>query len=174
MTAPLVVGPLYGYRWWRVEWQGKDPVLRSLYFATPWPAQDPLRAACETKAGPLSTWVRRLLGQEPATHPAPTWACRCGIYGLARLELDDAIETSPQICQHGLFGRSVQVFGTLLLWGRVVQHEQGYRAEYAQPLKLLAVPAFVRGRETKGLLDAVAERYGIALVPSVEQLTPRR
>jgi hypothetical protein len=173
MTAPLVVGPVQAYRRWRVDWHGSEPVMRSVYFATSWPAQGPLHAICEKKAGPVAAWVRRLLSKPPPTHPAPSWTCRCGIYGLTRFEREDHLET-PQIYGHGLFGPSiVQVAGSVLLWGRVIQHEQGYRAEYARPLKLLIVPAFVRGGETKHLLDAGAERYGLTLVTTIKQLARR-
>lgn len=171
MTPPLVVGPLQGYRCWRVEWHGDEPVLRSLYYSTPWPARGPLRAACENRPGPLVAWMRRFLSHATATHPAPTWGCRCGIYGLTRLDGEEHLEMSPQVCQHGLFGRSIQVFGVVLLWGRLIQHEHGYRAEYARPVRLLTVPAFVRGRETQSLLEAVADRYAVDLVTCVEKLT---
>jgi hypothetical protein len=77
---------------------------------------------------------------------------------------------SPQVCQRGLFGRSLQVFGVVLLWGRVIQHENGFRAEYARPLKLLTVPALIRGREMRSLLESAAQRYSIELVPGMEEL----
>jgi hypothetical protein len=85
------------------------------------------------------------------------------------------MEMSPQIYQRGLFERVVHVFGTVLLWGRVIQHEHGYRAEYARPLKLLTVPSLVRvsrsvSRDTDRLLDAVAKRYSMQLVARAEEL----
>jgi len=144
--------------------------LRSLYRSTPWPAQGPLRATCENRPGPLAAWVQRILSRHSAPHFAPTWGCQCGIYGLARLERAEHLEMSPQVCQRGLFGRSLQVFGVVLLWGRVIQHENGFRAEYARPLKLLTVPALIRGREMRSLLESVAQRYSIELVPGMEEL----
>jgi hypothetical protein len=56
------------------------------------------------------------------------------------------------------------------LWGRVVQHDRGYRAEYARPLRLLTIPSLVRVRDAEGLLEAVARRYRIPLVASAEEL----
>lgn len=169
MSASLVVGPVQGYRYWRVEWDHGQPVLRSLYRATLWPAQDPLQATCEAKPDRVSAWFRQVLHRETARHVAPTWGCECGIYGLARFDRTENLEISPQ-CQRGLFGDHWQVAGVVLLWGRVVQHERGYRAEYARPAKLLAVPGLARGREIRDLLDAVAQRYAVDVVPDPEHL----
>jgi hypothetical protein len=85
------------------------------------------------------------------------------------------MEMSPQVYQRGLFERVVHVVGTVLLWGRVIQHEHGYRAEYARPLKLLTVPPLVRvshseSRDIDRLLDAVAQRYSMQLVARTEEL----
>jgi len=54
VTSQLVVGPLQGYRWWCVEPEGGQPVLRSFYYATPWPAEGP-QASCEA---PSRAWSR--------------------------------------------------------------------------------------------------------------------
>lgn len=169
MTAPLVVGPLHGYRYWRVEWEHGQPVLRSLYRATVWPSQTPLQATCETKPDRLSALVRRILHRESALHVAPTLGCECGIYGFARFERAEQLEISPQ-CQRGIFGEHWQVAGVVMLWGRVVQHERGYRAEYARPVKLLAVPGLAQGRGIRDLLDAVAQRYGLDVVRDADKL----
>jgi hypothetical protein len=61
----------------------------------------------------------------------------------------------------------------VLLWGRVIQHEHGYRAEYARPLKLLAIPDLLRGRKIRPLIEAVAQRYAIEVVSDVGELTRR-
>jgi len=79
------------------------------------------------------------------------------------------LELSPQ-CQRGVFGEHWQVAGVVLLWGRVVQHQRGYRAEYARPVKLLAAPGFTQGRGIRDLLDAVAQRYGLEVVPDADKL----
>jgi hypothetical protein len=89
---------------------------------------------------------------------------------LAQFDRTEQLEISPQ-CQRGIFGEHWQVAGVVLLWGRVVQHERGFRAEYARPVKLLAVPGLARGREIRELLDAVAQRYGLDVVPDAEHLT---
>ena len=80
------------------------------------------------------------------------------------------MEVFPRFYLRGPLDRVVRVVGVAQLWGRVVQHEHGYRAEYARPLPLLAVPSMTRIRETEGLLDAIAKRYAIRLVTCIGDL----
>jgi hypothetical protein len=151
-------------------WQDDQPVLRSVYYPTIWPAEGPLRATCEKGPGSLAAWVRglfRMRAKVPA-HPVPTWGCHCGIYGLTHVEGDE-LENLPQTSPRGP-DRGIAVLGAVLLWGRVIQHEQGYRAEYARPVKLLANPSQFNARDTNGLLNAVAQRYAIQFAASLEEL----
>jgi hypothetical protein len=89
---------------------------------------------------------------------------------MSRLEDDEDLKISPHVCQRGPLDRVLRVAGVAQLWGRVVQHDRGYRAEYAQPLRLLTIPSLVRVRDTEGLLEAVARRYRIPLVMCMEDL----
>jgi len=73
-------------------------------------------------------------------------------------------------------GLGIQVLGGVLLWGRVIQHEKGFRAEYARPLSLardLLRTGLSRAAEceVEELFDAVSKRYAIPLVSRVEELT---
>lgn len=170
MTPSFVVGPLRAFRCWRVEWQDGRPVLGSLFHATVWPADGPLRASCEQRPGSLVAWVRRRFSPKTDRHAAPAWGCECGIYAISRVEDEDDLKMSPHICQRGPLDRVLRVAGVAQLWGRVVQHDRGYRAEYARPLRLLTIPSLVRVRDTEELLEAVADRYRISLVTRVEDL----
>ena len=171
MTSSLVVGPLRAFRCWRVEWQDGRPVLGSLFHSTVWPADGPLRAKCEQRPGSLGLWIRRCFSRKLESHAAPAWGCECGIYAMSHLEDDEDLKMSPHICQRGPLDRVMRVAGVAQLWGRVVQHDRGYRAEYAQPLRLLTVPSLLRVRDTEGLLEAVARRYRISLVTRAEDLS---
>jgi hypothetical protein len=170
VTAPLVVGPLQAYRCWHVFWQGKLPVLRSVYNTTLWPADGPLHATCQKGPASLTAWFRSLFSRpaKTVTHPAPTWDCQCGIYGLSHLDGDE-LDTSPQASPRGP-DRGVTVLGVVLLWGRVIQHKHGYRAEYARPVKLLSAPPKFPAHNAPNLVDAVAQRYAIQLVSRMEEL----
>jgi hypothetical protein len=70
-----------------------------------------------------------------ARHEAPSQECTCGIYAF-RSEC-----SAPR-------GMAV---GKVKLWGRVVAHERGYRAEFARPLSTND--------------EKVSARYGIAYEP---------
>jgi hypothetical protein len=89
---------------------------------------------------------------------------------MSRLEDEEELKISPHICQRGPLDRVLRVAGVAQLWGRVVQHDRGYRAEYAQPLRLLTIPSLVPARDADSLLEAVSDRYRIPLVRRAEDL----
>ena len=66
----------------------------------------------------------RCLGSGYDTHNAPEPECVCGIY---------ATRTAAQLNQ---LDYAQRLFGEVWLWGRVVEHEDGYRAQYAYPKSL--------------------------------------
>ena len=170
MTSPLVIGPLRAYRCWQLKWQEDQPVMRSVFHPTIWPADAPFQATCQKGVGSPAAWIRSLFSQkarDPA-HPAPSWGCQCGVYGFASLTGDE-LEQAPRTPERDA-DRSVMALGAVLLWGRVIQHTYGYRAEYARPLKLMRVPTQLHLPSVGDLLDAVAERYGIELVTHVAEL----
>jgi hypothetical protein len=169
-AVPLVVGPLRGYRYWHADRENGQPVLRSVYHPTIWPVEGPLQAVCETQPA-LVARLRRLFPfpLEPSeTHRAPCDTCKCGIYALTRC---DAIERDELLRDMGGRGETAYVFGVVLLWGRVMQHRQGYRAEYGRPLRLLAPPPHSRAADACSLIERVATRYGIPLVTRIEDLS---
>lgn len=145
-------------------------MLGSLFHSTVWPADGPLRASCEQRASSLASWIRRHFSRKVEGHPAPAWGCECGIYAMSRLEDEEELRISPHICQRGPLDRVLRVAGVAQLWGRVVQHDRGYRAEYAQPLRLLTIPSLVPARDADSLLEAVSDRYRIPLVRRAEDL----
>ncbi len=64
------------------------------------------------------------------------------------------------------------ILGEVGLWGKVIEHELGFRAEYAYPIRLLwtapkAMPGFPRPVGELRRLQALAEVYGVPL--SVEE-----
>ena len=58
-----------------------------------------------------------------------------------------------------------EMYGAVALWGAVIEHELGYRAEWAYPLALWAPPSPMPGFPTNPLLVQVAEAYGVPLLP---------
>ena len=55
-----------------------------------------------------------------ATHKAPHLRCTCGIYA------------GKTLSQHSMVG----IYGEVYLWGTVIEHEHGWRAQYAYPKSL--------------------------------------
>ncbi len=135
LAAEFVAEPIIGWRAWRLDPREGGYLLRSLtQDGRPWPAREPLRAAC-------------LRGE--AHGPAPALPCRCGIYAWR----------DPGSLEVGRWARG-SVLGTVALWGRVVEHDRGYRAELAYPQRLRLVCArcltegFPSRAEVAGLFHA--------------------
>lgn len=60
-------------------------------------------------------------------HESPGEDCRCGIYGARDLRA---------LRSHPLVGYRFTVAGEVLLWGKLIRGELGYRAQYAYPKSL--------------------------------------
>jgi len=121
MNVPDYISPVVGFRVWQWDAAG----LRSLN-GEKWFPHLPLSAVCRADAcGSIS-------GLSKATHnPAelPHFGCTCGVYAA------NTIEHLRQ-CGYKRFG----VHGEVYLWGKVVEHERGWRAQFAYP-KTLFLPA---------------------------------
>jgi hypothetical protein len=105
----------------------------------PWPLQRPVRAACARRG----------------RHLVPGLDCTCGLYGTHG---HDALRRS----------RDPAVLGTVALWGRIVEHAFGYRAEFAYPqrLRLVCFLCFWQwGADRTNDCEVVARRRGGRLVP---------
>jgi hypothetical protein len=121
MSVPDYISPIVGYRVWTLSTMG----LKSLCGEQWHPAQS-LAARCRASAvvGPV-------VGRSEAAdaHDAPQEKCTCGIY---------AIKTLHHFRSAGFerFG----VCGEVFLWGKVVEHEFGWRAQLAYPKNLFLSP----------------------------------
>ena len=74
--------------------------------------------------------IEQLTAFPCANGPAPAFDCSCGIYATRNLRDPGRVwRSGPQYANH--------VVGAVTLWGRVVEHEWGYRAEHARPVALL-------------------------------------
>lgn len=113
--VPDMVEVITGWRGWTLSKCGR---LEALGRNTVWPTKRALEAECSKPAmSPFTT-----------PHFPPGWNCTCGIWAFKDLDrLVAAIGSS--------YG-SVRVIGTVSLWGRVIETENGYRAQYAYPAEL--------------------------------------
>jgi hypothetical protein len=117
MSIPDYISPIIG---WRV-WQWVAAGLKSLN-GEPWSPNKPLAAAC------MVSIRGRTAGRAEAVHDAndaPQETCRCGVYASKSLE---HLHTTG----YERYG----IFGEVNLWGTVIEHERGFRAQFAYPKNL--------------------------------------
>ena len=120
MTIPDYISPIVAYRVWQWDAAG----LKSLN-NEPWIPEHCLAAACRYRLWKTANGEAALLdGHEPPHHD-----CRCGVY---------AAKNFAHLRQIGYADYGVH--GEVHLWGRVVEHHLGYRAQYAYPKSLVLPP----------------------------------
>jgi hypothetical protein len=108
--------PVVAWRTWALTGrsEGDNLLLRPVAGRSrPWKPRSAVEAACK----------------HAKLHAAPNVDCTCGLYGTRKVE--------P--LRHT---RSPAVIGRVALWGRVIEHELGYRAEFAYPQRLRLVCRF--------------------------------
>ena len=117
MNIPDYISPVVGYRVWRWNATG----LKSLN-GEPWLPGRPLAAGC--RAAARGTIVGCGEGGHGA-HEPPHSDCTCGVYAARNVE---------HLRQVGYEGRGIH--GEVYLWGTVVEHKLGWRAQFAYPKNL--------------------------------------
>jgi hypothetical protein len=154
--VPDAIEPIVAYRAWRCEVREGRPILHSVSERAEW---DPgwMHAECLPR-GPRS---RR---RPEADHEVPAEGCTCGVYALKEL--------SPVMLPFAPPFRSVVpmppfLVGKVQLAGKVIEHEDGYRAERARIAEILPTP----GQEP--LAELVAETYGAKVSEELIQNLPR-
>jgi len=141
---PDLVEPLLGWRVWRVWTPAADsdscPVFSSVILDTSWA---PRRRVSAEHSFDLGSSCRGLLESD----------CSCGVYAFK-----DAVEALGYLIRirDRLLGMSVDVaLGTVSLWGRVVEYDRGYKAQYAYPQHFY-IPARI-----SRLLSQVSSAFGV-------------
>lgn len=106
----LALEPIVAWRAWSLTSRREFTHLRLRPIAGrshPWPPMREAEARCK---------LARM-------HEAPNPDCSCGLHGAQ----------DPDMLRRA---KSPSVIGTVALWGRVVEHELGYRGQYAYPQRL--------------------------------------
>ena len=119
MRVPDYISPIVACRVWRWDAAG----LRSLN-GKRWSPRQPVAAKCGA-------------GNAHGAHDPPHFDCTCGVY---------AAKSREHLRQLGYEGRGIR--GEVHLWGTVVEHELGWRAQFAYP-KTLFLPSDLIPSDTK-------------------------
>ncbi len=141
---PLTTEPILAWRAWTLSGHRDGTGLRLRPIAgsrRPWPPLRPARAACK----------------RARFHSAPEWACTCGLHATR----------TPDLLRRT---RDPAVVGTVALWGRVIEHELGYRGEFAYPqrLRLVCYLCFWRRDLASSGSDVVSRLTGGRMIPLCE------
>lgn len=166
LREPPRAGTIYGWRWWWVETsKQRVPLLPRLdlyrrdsdaKISDMLPIRErtvySYRLTSIHKDSVLQPGVplQAICGEmivsdayRPAHHQrTPFGPCTCGIYAFE--SMGDAMaywrDQGGSLVQSVLFGRSFRgLMGRLAMWGHVIEHERGYRAEYAYPAQLFCL-----------------------------------
>jgi hypothetical protein len=121
MSIPDYISAIVGYRGWTWDTKG----LKSLC-GERWHPNHSLAARCRASAV-VGTIASRVEGHD--SHEAPQANCTCGVYAAKSLE---------HLRKNG-YDRC-GIYGEVRLWGTVVEHERGWRAQLAYPKNLFLSP----------------------------------
>jgi hypothetical protein len=136
------VGGIVAYRGWTLTGTLDDPVLKSVAVDTEW-------------AGPALA-----ADSKPLDHAHEAWAARTGHGIYAYKTAHDFFEGH---------GSTSLVWGQVLLYGKVVVHERGCRAERAMIRNLVLSPrAWVKWGDA--LASKLAQRYGCDVFTDYREL----
>ena len=131
----------------------ENGLLAGSAFVEPWPPYEPFVARC----GAVSYEGAGEHVRDGRFMSAPVYGCNCGIHAvktpeaaLERLRMDRRARTLglPHLAPPAGYA-----WGAVKIWGRVIEHESGYRAEFAYPSNLHCDDAKLARR--------VAALYGI-------------
>lgn len=145
----IIAGEIIGYRCWRIE----NNLLRSVYQSDVWQPRQILEGR------ELGDWDSRGIHAWKSSGSKE-------YHDYIRGYLNPETDTWKQAV---LYGTSIRIedkpamlTGTVFLWGDVVEHERGYRAEYARVRSLdwLYPDADMMGKEQE-VLEEFRQRYGV-------------
>lgn len=111
-------------------------------------------ARCVRTRGPASPSQDTCPHCQGSLHEVPVLGCHCGLWAFKTREL---LESHLAIsADHAV--------GEVALWGKLIEHEHGYRARFAYPTKLWADERH----------HAALQAYGVPVLPKADgpQLTP--
>lgn len=140
--------PMVGWRGWHVVADGPSHRLVSWWLNTEWLPRERTESVCD-EHGPL-----------------PDRDHDCGIHAF--MHRDEALAYIGQKVPfvgypfvRQVEGRVCVAIGRVSLWGRVVEHERGYRGQYAYPYDIFLIDG------THEIARSLASRYAVDVVNGV-------
>lgn len=133
LPKKTVIGPIFGYRQWQLQ-MGTGRLYSTGMGSNVGPWPImPVMAIC-------------IAGRQHGKLPFSN--CHCGYYALKQ-----PIEKPDANC----------ISGKIALWGKIIAHEKGYRAEYAYPVEIevrLPMPGFKLPLVMEKELEMIGANYG--------------
>jgi hypothetical protein len=153
VTGPDVFfEPLVGWRAWKAE----RHLLYSVNWDTPWPGMKRMEGGCAFGSQAAGGFVM---------HEVPSSSCHCGIYAFkTRAQADELALRVLDLSWDILTAEEAVALGRISMWGRVVETERGYRAQYAYPYDVI----LLGGSEQQA--QAIREFYAVDV--SCEPIPP--
>jgi hypothetical protein len=127
--APDLAAPIIGWRVWVVLEEDERHRLASVFQPTLWAPRRELTGECLVGHRRLWPFWRR----RAARHEAPDSSCSCGVYALKDTKQAIQYAFNAEVKGRAAIAR---VLGPVSLWGRVLECQRGWRAEYAYPLRI--------------------------------------
>jgi hypothetical protein len=126
--------PIVGWRQWNFMY---PHFLANLGNDTIYVPREKIEARCEQ----YST-IGTLAHPKDHSEPAPHVPCTCGIYAYKeKSRLLREIKNIYSGLRLVANNRYVPIYGEINLWGKVIEHEDGYRAQFGYPKRLWCTPA---------------------------------
>jgi hypothetical protein len=133
-SAPDYIEPFYGWRAWHLSIANPErPRLVSITRSQTW-EHPHIQAQCFAMHTIMGSRVcHRSTTDSPIE--APNDKCTCGIYSAKRLH-DVTQYVATDYASYSVYGPTVKVLGIVKSWGKIIEHERGFRAEFAAPVLL--------------------------------------
>lgn len=175
--------PILGWRTWSLSTTVPISLTGMVYTSCRWNNCEPTHAICmkSRRVTPLAYMPDRSVPiVEPCKHP-PDMSCNDGFFGfydLIKLRTVGMFSFAPTL---------KAVRGCFQAWGGIILHEDGFRAEWAEPVALIEeTPESIKDWNSaysqlllsekygsdeqvfearRGRVDALAKRYKIPIVP---------
>ncbi len=148
-TPERYAEPIDGWRVWRLGRTRRGSwALLPMFRDVPWEPGTAVEAVCTSR---------------PGEHASPDAGCACGLYAMKAPDDLGSIDRIPG------------VIGTVSLWGRVVEHADGFRAQFAYPdrLRLACKPCLLGGTEPLPECEVVFLSASEGWVAACAQHRPR-